>query len=158
MDILADELQDWTIASLFIYTHEAHPGKHFPHHTTFEQKLTHAREFQRRFNVRRPILVDSLDGACHRAYGSMPNMCWIIDRRGRPVYKANWTDVHSIKSAVHDLFAMVDRRKASKLPAAPFEVERLEYRPRDHQAFLKALEIAGPPATKEYTTWKSQQE
>ena len=35
----------------------------------------------------RPILVDSLDGACHRAYGSMPSMSWVIDRGGRPVYK-----------------------------------------------------------------------
>ena len=38
------------------------------------------------------ILLDALEGACHRAYGSMPNMSWIFTRSGIPVYKSNWTD------------------------------------------------------------------
>jgi hypothetical protein len=28
--------------------------------------------------IRRPLLVDDLDGAAHRAYGSLPNMTWVI--------------------------------------------------------------------------------
>ncbi len=157
LDGLAAALRDQKVASVFVYTHEAHPGEHFPHHTSFEQKLAHAREFQRRFRVQRPILVDSLDGICHRAYGSMPNMCWIMDRAGRPVYKADWTDSASVERAVRDLFAMAGRRRDTRLPSAPFNVERLEHRPRDHPAFLKGLEIAGPKAVAEFTAWGSRQ-
>ncbi len=154
LDGLAAELRDRKVAAVFVYTHEAHPGEHFPHHTSFEQKLAQAREFQLRFKVQRPILVDSLDGICHRAYGSMPNMCWIMDRAGRPVYKADWTDSASVERAVRDLFAMAGRRREARLPAAPFNVERLEYRPRDHRAFLEGLEIAGPKAVAEFEAWE----
>ncbi len=154
LDGLAAELRDQKVAAVFVYTHEAHPGEHFPHHTSFEQKLAQAREFQRRFKVRRPILVDSLDGTCHRAYGSMPNMCWIMDRAGRPVYKADWTDAASVEQALRDLFARAGRRRDTRLPSAPFKVERLEYRPRDQRAFLKGLEVAGPKAVAEFKAWE----
>ena len=95
MDRLAEELEPQNVASVFIYSHEAHPGEHYPHHTSFEQKMAHAHKLVSLFNVKRPVLVDSLNGDCHRAYGSMPNMCWIFARGAVPVYKADWTDVDS---------------------------------------------------------------
>ncbi len=150
MDHLAQDLETHKVASIFVYTHEAHPGENYPHHTSFGQKLRHARAFQKRFEVSRPILVDSLDGACHRAYGSMPNMSWIIDRGGRPVYKADWTDTHSVKSAVQTLLDMVERRRSSRQAFSPFKVERLEYRASDQPAFMKGLERSGPKAVTEY--------
>ena len=153
LDGLAARLRDQKVAAVFVYTHEAHPGEHFPHHSSFEQKLAHAREFQQRFNVRRPILVDSLEGTCHRAYGSMPNMCWIMDRAGRPVYKADWTDAASVERAVLDLFARADRRRDTRLPSAAFKVELLESRPRDQVAFMKGLKVAGPKAVAEFKAW-----
>ncbi len=153
LDDLAAKWRDQKVAAVFVYTHEAHPGEHFPHHTSLEQKLAQAREFQRRFKVQRPILVDSLDGLCHRAYGSMPNMCWIMDRAGRPVYKADWTDSASVERAVRDLFARADRRRDTRLPSAAFKVELLESRPQDQRAFLKGLEVAGPKAVAEFKAW-----
>ncbi len=160
MDRLAEELQPQKIQSIFIYTHEAHPGEYYPHHTSFEQKLAHARAFRDMFDVRRPILVDSLDGACHRAYGGMPNMSWIMDRQGRPVYKANWTDVVSIQAALQNLSDMVERRRNSRKPVTPFEVHRLEYRVNDREAFMKGLERNGPKAVTEFMAqvarWQAQ--
>jgi hypothetical protein len=38
MDGLAQELEPQKIVSIFVYTHEAHPGEYYPHHTSFEQK------------------------------------------------------------------------------------------------------------------------
>ena len=150
MDELAAELAPQNIASVFLYTHEAHPGEHYPHHTSFEQKMAHAKAFQETFNVSRPILVDSLDGACHRAYGSMPNMSWIFDRAGRVLYKADWTRVESIKLALDNLGASVEQRRATGQVAAPFRVERLEYRFQDPAAFKKGLARNGPKAVTEY--------
>src|SRR3970040_1718501 len=51
------------VGSVFLYTHEAHPGEYWPHHTSFEQKLRHARALRDILGVTRPILVDALDGA-----------------------------------------------------------------------------------------------
>jgi hypothetical protein len=155
MEQLAKELEPHNVKSVFVYAHEAHPGEIYPHHESFEQKLTHAWTFRDTFGVMRPILVDSLSGDCHRAYGSMPNMCWIIARSGLPVYKADWTDVESIRSALRDLLETVEQRKASRKVYSAFHVERLEYRPNDPQAFVDGLKRNGPKAVAE---WNAQVE
>ena len=41
--------------SVFVYVREAHPGEHYGHHESFEQKMGLAHEFQRLFDVKRPI-------------------------------------------------------------------------------------------------------
>ena len=73
MNAIADRYRDQGVGSIFLYTHEAHPGEYYPHHTSMEQKLWHARDLCDKLGVTRPILVDALDGACHRAYGSFRN-------------------------------------------------------------------------------------
>jgi hypothetical protein len=93
--------------------------------------------------------VDALDGACHRAYGSMPNMSWIISSSGIPVYKSDWTDPASIANALEYFVDVQPRRKAGER-LAPFHVERLDFRNQDREAFYAALERNGPKAVREY--------
>ena len=137
------------VGSVFLYTHEAHPGEYWPHHTSFEQKLRHARAPRDILGVTRPILVDALDGACHLAYGGMPNMTWIIDRSGVPAYKSDWTDSHSVENAIQYFVAAVERRRAGE-KLAPFNVERLDLRNADREAFYKGLERNGPKGVREF--------
>lgn len=99
--------------------------------------------------VARPIFLDSLDGACHRAYGSMPNMTWIFNMSGIPVYKSDWTDHHSVANALEYFFDVNQRRRA-KERLAPFRVERLDYRNQDRQAFFRGLERNGLKAVEEF--------
>ncbi|RMH17375.1 MAG: hypothetical protein D6696_15885 [Acidobacteria bacterium] len=149
MDALAERVAGAGVGSFFVYTNEAHPGESFPHHTSMEQKMAHAAALRDELGVARPILVDALDGACHRAYGSMPNMTWILRRGGVVAYKADWTDAASVDSAI-DYFLDADRRRKSGADLRPTRVERLEYRDRDRQAFLRGLERSGPKAVREY--------
>jgi len=111
MNAIADRYADQGIESIFLYTSEAHPGEHYPHLTSLEQKLRHARDLRDILGVRRPILVDALDGACHRAYGSMPNMTWIFNGSGMPIYKSDWTDARSVENAVVYFLDVVARRR-----------------------------------------------
>jgi hypothetical protein len=113
------------------------------------QKLRHARALRDILGVTRPILVDALDGACHRGYGSMPNMTWIFARSGVPVYKSDWTDHHSVANALDYLLDVTARRRAGER-LAPFRVERLDFRERDQEAFYKGLERNGPKAVREF--------
>ena len=119
-----------------------------------------ARDFQKTFDVKRPIYIDGLDGACHRAFGSMPNMSWIVDRGRRPVYKAAWTDADSVRSAIADLWAMRERRRSERQILAPFHVERLDYRINDRQAFIEGLKLSGQKAVDEFVAqtqrWQSE--
>jgi hypothetical protein len=84
MNAVGERFAGDDIGSIFIYTHEAHPGEYYPHLTSMEQKFKHAAALRDKLGVSRPIILDFLDGACHRAYGSMPNMTWIFNRAGVP--------------------------------------------------------------------------
>jgi hypothetical protein len=149
MNGLAEKYARNQVGSIFIYTHEAHPGEFYPHLTSMSQKFHHARQLRDVLKVTRPILVDSLLGDCHRTYGSMPNMTWIFTRTLTPVYKSDWTDVHSLEAAISYLLEISDRRKAGER-LTPFRVEKLDYRVNDPEAFQLGLERNGPKAVIEF--------
>ena len=149
MNALADRVATQGVGSIFLYTHEAHPGENYPHHTSMEQKLRHAQALRDVLKVTRPILVDALDGACHWAYGSMPNMTWIFNRSGSPTYKSDWTDTRSVANAI-DYFLDVVERRRNQEKLAPFRVERLDYRTQDQAAFYRGLARNGPKAVEEF--------
>src|SRR5574341_2493429 len=127
MNAIAEKYAPQGVGSIFLYTHEAHPGEQVPHLTSMEQKFRHAAMLRDELRVTRPIFVDSLDGACHRAFGSMPNMTWIFARSGLILYKSDWTDAHSVENAIQ-YFTQIPTRRRMGERLAPFRVERLDYR------------------------------
>lgn len=149
MNALANQVAARKVESIFLYTHEAHPGEYYPHLTSMEQKFKHAQALRDVLHVTRPVLVDALDGACHRAYGTMPNMTWIFNRAGFPIYKSDWTDSKSVENAIQ-YFLDVSERRQDRERLAPFRVERLDYRTQDSDAFNAGLERNGPKAVREF--------
>jgi len=127
LEPLAERYGSLGFGFVFVYTREAHPGEKLSHHTSFERKLEYARLFQRRWNVRRPILVDDLDGPVHRAYGLLPNMTYIVNPAGRVIFRADWTDAHTIEWVLaylrHETGEKQTRRRV-----APFFVELMGHR------------------------------
>ena len=150
MNEIAKRYAQEDVGSIFLYTHEAHPGENYPHLTSMEQKMRHAHDLRDKIGVDRPILVDSLDGACHRAYGSMPNMSWIISNSGIPVYKSDWTDARSVDNAIAYFIDVLKRRRTGER-LAQFRVERADFRTLDHKAFYAGLERNGPKAVREFS-------
>jgi hypothetical protein len=151
MDAAAERFAGQGIGSIFLYTHEAHPGEYYPHLTSMEQKFKHAQALRDVYDINRPILLDSLDGACHRAYGSMPNMTWIFNRTGTVMYKSDWTETRSVIAALEYFLDMHTlRRQGNQL--GPFRVERIEYRDVDRDAFFEGLARNGPKAVEEFKT------
>lgn len=149
MNALAEKMAEHDVGSVFLYTNEAHPGEHYPELHSFEQKLAHARALRDVLGVTRSILVDSFDGACHRSYGTMPNMTWIFTRSGMPIYKSDWTDANSVENALV-YFLDVVRRRREQQRLVPFRVERLDYRTSDTEAFYRGLERNGPRSVREF--------
>ncbi len=149
MNRLARDFADSEVGSVFLYTNEAHPGENYPHHTSAEQKREHAAALRDRLGVDRPILIDAFDGACHRRYGSMPNMTWVFDKRGTPLYKSDWTDADSVRAMLDLLMELPERRRRG-VRIAPFQVERMEWREADRGRFHEGLERSGPKAVEEF--------
>ena len=81
----------------------------------------------------------------HRAYGSMPNMSWVLDRGGTILYKAQWTSTARIAD-------FLERRQAQRTAGtfAPFTTEQVELRDVDRAAFRSGLECNGPRAAREF--------
>ena len=149
MNAIAEQYAQFDIVSIFLYTHEAHPGEHYPHLTSMEQKFEHARALRDVLKLTRPILIDALEGSLHRAYGSMPNMSWIFNRAAVPIYKSDWTDAYSLQNSLDYTLQVIERRQSGGR-VAPFRVERLDYRQSDPEGFRKGLERNGPKAVREY--------
>lgn len=149
MNAVADKYAEQDVGSYFLYTMEAHPGENVGAIRSMAQKVAHAQKLQSQYGVTRPIYLDALTGECHRAYGTMPNMTWIFNRSGTPIYKSDWSDAASVANAI-DYFLDVTRRRRNREKLAPFRVERLDYRPHDRAEFDAGLLAAGQRAYDEF--------
>ena len=89
------------------------------------------------------------DSACHRAYGSMPNMSWIFTRGGLPIYRSDWTDENRVENALKYFHDLVNRRRSGERVVG-FNVQRLDFRTQDQAGFIVGLERNGPKAAREF--------
>lgn len=145
MDDIAREFAGRGVSSVFVYTREAHPAELYGHHTDFDTKLHHARALRDELGVSRPILVDDFEGSCHRAWGMLPNMAWIVLRGGTVGYKADWTDPPDVAGALEELLEDTGSGKT------PFYNERLRHRAQDREGFMRGLERNGPKAIEDFS-------
>ncbi len=128
-----------------MYTREAHPGEHLPEHETLDDKLAAARRLRDEIGIRRPILVDDLEGTAHTAYGLLPNMTWVLGRGGQILYKAMWASAARV-----DDFLRRYEEQPLDLRHGPFHTEQIEVRRQDQDAFTRGLERNGPRAVDEF--------
>jgi hypothetical protein len=140
-----------------IYVREPHPGEHYGAHQSWEQKLKFARDCRTQDGIQTPMLVDDLQGGVHIAYGSLPNMVYIIDKSGKIVYKAMWTDHEEIASVLANL-ALADQLLAKGLRIKPSYTERINYIPAEYAGDLRerVFDRAGSKAWEDYKAVFSQ--
>ena len=150
LDAVAAEFEPQGVNAVFVYTQEAHPGDAWPHHSSFEEKLAAARTFVEQSDMQRQMLVDSLDGEVHRAYGALPNMSWIVNRAGKIVYKADWTDARIVRNALEQMgFEVSERRAGAHL--TPYYMESLPQRMNSTEEFMQGLlDVGGQRSADEF--------
>ena len=107
---------------LVIYIREAHPGSRQGPHQSMEEKISLARKIQQNYGEIRSVLVDDLDGSMHQAYGSFPNMVYVINPQGEVVYRCDWAFSHLIDKVLQDRpkLNFVERKRI--VTAAPWIV------------------------------------
>lgn len=88
------------ISSAVVYVREAHPGDIIQKHTSFEDKQACAARLTDEDGEKRLVFVDSFEGCAHRAYGSMPNAVYIINRNGCVVFRSDWNNPTATRKAV----------------------------------------------------------
>jgi Iodothyronine deiodinase len=134
-----------------IYSREAHPGENYSHHRSFEQKKEYGKKLRELDKVTEiPILLDDIDGSTHLAYGSLPNMVYLINREGTVVYKSDWTDAHEIDGMCASLLRL-DEMKAQGVPIIRQGVsERLHWIAMDPVQRESVYRRSGPKAIQDY--------
>ncbi len=103
--------------------------------------------------MRTRLVVDDLDGTMHRAYGMLPNMVYILDREGRVVYKAMWTDRADLATVLANMvWAEAQQARGSRVKTS--YVERYAFIPASYEGDLRerVFARAGPQASRDYAT------
>ena len=142
---------------LTIYVREPHPGENYGAHQTWEQKVKFAQDCRNQDGIQTRVLVDTLDGTVHIAYGSLPNMVYIIDKNGKIAFKAMWTDHKEIETVLANL-VLADQLHATGLRIKPSYTEKLNYIPAEYAGGLRerVFDRAGPKAWEDYKAVFSQ--
>ncbi len=66
---------------------EAHPGEYNTQPMNYDQKLSHARELQTRYEIPWVVAVDDIDGTLHRALDTKPNAAYLMDKHGKIAFR-----------------------------------------------------------------------
>lgn len=134
-----------------VYVREPHPGENYGPHKSWEQKLQYARECQKQDGIENPMLVDDLAGTVHQLYVQMPNMIYIVDKDGKIVYKAIWTDHEEVELVLKNL-EMADELRAKGIRVKPSFTEKINYVPAEYAAGVreKVFGRAGKQAWEDY--------
>ncbi len=87
---------------LVVYVREAHPGSCVGPHKTLDDKIARADRMRNEYADIRNILVYNLDGEMHKAYGSFPNMVYVINPKGKVTYRCDWCYAYLIERALEE--------------------------------------------------------
>ncbi|MGF1471699.1 MAG: TlpA family protein disulfide reductase [Rubrobacteraceae bacterium] len=85
---------------LTIYVREAHPGAEVPPHRHMEEKRALARRTVAEDGEKAEVLLDDLNGTAHRAFGSLPNVVYVIDAGGTVVMRGDWNNPRVVEEAL----------------------------------------------------------
>jgi alkyl hydroperoxide reductase subunit AhpC len=152
---LQQEFMSRDVSFFLLYTRESHPAENYPSHSSWEQKLSYARDLKRLENVQLPILVDHLDGRIHRSYGTWPNALFVIHKDGRLIFRSNMANHHELRQFLEDL-------AAADQAAVEGHVLHLQYSERvvaheaDQATHRRVYERAGPKAFEDYWAKRPQ--
>ncbi len=101
MNSLAEKHPD--VVSLLLYVREAHPGSQIPAHRSLEDKHSRAEQTRRAESEKRTMLLDDIEGTAHQAYGSLPDMVYVINPEGIVAFRGRWTDPEAIETVIERL-------------------------------------------------------
>ncbi len=92
---------------LVIYVREAHPGEIQGVHHSLAEKRSAAHKLALEEALSRRVLVDSVDGVTHRAYGGAWNPVYVIGPDGRIAMRQAWNHPADVSAALSSLESRV---------------------------------------------------
>lgn len=135
------------VSFLVLYTREAHPGEKRGRHTSFDDKLSAARQLKPLFNEDRDVIVDGLDGAIHQSFSSCaPNAVYVINPQGIVTFRSDWMVLEAVETALQNPDQIFTKEHA-------FARERVV---TDIEATLRAVRQGGDVAMQDLLRLKEE--
>jgi hypothetical protein len=120
------------VVFLLLYVREAHPGSHIAEHRSLAEKTNLARRLIQAEAEYRQIVIDDLAGSAHRAYGSLPNMIYVIGADGRVLFRGDWNQQRTVAKVIQKV-----------IKGEPVTGLRAGFRPIAPPVLLRVLHRAG---------------
>jgi alkyl hydroperoxide reductase subunit AhpC len=149
------EFESRGVSFFLLYTRESHPAENYSSHSSWDQKLSYARDLQRLEEVRFPLIVDDLDGKIHRSYGTWPNALFVIHKDGRLVFRSNMANHAELRQFLDDLIAADYAAAAGRVLHLQYS-ERVILHEADQAMHRRVYERAGPKAFADYWAKRPQ--
>lgn len=112
MELLRQKYLDRDVEFVSMYVREPHPHERgFPgygQHETYEHKLAYARELVDIKDLKIPVVVDGIDQKHHLDLGTLPNMAYVVDKKGVVRYAKNWLLADDIDEVLSGLVSQDD--------------------------------------------------
>lgn len=124
MEALAEEFAD-TTQFYTVWAREAHAGGDYPQPETIEQRQQYARDCRDEDGAKIPVIVDGMEGTLQQQLGGFPNSVYVIDNRGRVVYRAVWADHREVRRVLERLRFAAERREQKAATGFPVWSEEL---------------------------------
>ena len=118
MEQLHKKYADRDVQIVCLYVREPHPRerafKQYEKHTSYDHKVRYAKELVQLKAMNVPVIVDDLDEAVHKLLGNLPNLANVVNKEGKVVYKATWTNGEHLDELLSELTSKDD--PARRLP------------------------------------------
>lgn len=108
------------IEFLLVYIREAHPGSRLKPPRNDKEKTLYAQSMKSIYDDPRRVLVDSLEGDMHKAYGGLPNVVYIINPEGKVTYRCDWAFPKNIRKVLANRDAIEPNDHQKIITAAPW--------------------------------------
>jgi len=105
---------------LVVYVREAHPGQWVKPHNDLDDKIQRAQQTKDDYGDMREFLVDDVNGSMHQAYGSLPNMVYVVNPDGKVVYRCDWAFADRIEGVLENRSELHTEEHISHMGAAPW--------------------------------------
>ena len=93
-----------------VYIREPHAGenrfRNISQPAKYEERLKLAKRTKKDLSITSMLLIDKMDNAVRREYGSLPNSAYIIGQNGRVFHKQPWMDSKMIEQPLKALLVM----------------------------------------------------
>ncbi len=118
MEHLSKKYADRDVQFVCVYVREPHPGerafRQYEKHSSYDHKVRYAKELVQLKAMNIPVIVDGLDEGVHKMLGNLPNLAYVVNKEGKVVYKATWTNAEHIDELLSELTSNGD--PARRLP------------------------------------------